>query len=145
MALTAKQEAFCIAYLETGNASEAYRQAYNTKAKMETVNRSAKELMDNPKIATRLVELMQPAVNAAQITLEGHLQELANIRDLAVAAGQYSAATTAEANRGKVAGLYVEQTADVTKDYVARLPDKSDNTSEWQKSYGSHNQAPKPH
>ena len=28
--LTAKQEAFCLAYLETGNASEAYRQVYKS-------------------------------------------------------------------------------------------------------------------
>ena len=28
--LTPKQEAFCRAYVETGNASEAYRQAYPT-------------------------------------------------------------------------------------------------------------------
>ncbi|SQE31532.1 Terminase small subunit [Mannheimia haemolytica] len=29
--LTPKQEAFCLAYIETGNASEAYRQAYEPK------------------------------------------------------------------------------------------------------------------
>ena len=27
--LTQKQENFCLAYIETGNASEAYRKAYN--------------------------------------------------------------------------------------------------------------------
>ena len=29
MSLTPKQEAFCLAYMETGNASEAYRRAYD--------------------------------------------------------------------------------------------------------------------
>lgn len=62
--LTPKQEAFCLAYMETGNASEAYRMAYSAeKMKPETVSRSAKELMDNPKITTRLEELRGEAVS----------------------------------------------------------------------------------
>jgi len=40
--LTIKQEAFCQAYIEKGNASEAYRMAYAAdKMKPETVNRNA--------------------------------------------------------------------------------------------------------
>ncbi|MGU9998175.1 terminase small subunit, partial [Bordetella avium] len=39
MALTPKQEAFALAYVETGNASEAYRRAYSAeRMKPETVN-----------------------------------------------------------------------------------------------------------
>ncbi len=53
MPLTPKQEKFCLAYLETGNASEAYRRAYNAaKMKAATVNRNAKALLDNTKITT---------------------------------------------------------------------------------------------
>lgn len=56
--LTAKQEAFVQAYLEVKNASEAYRRAYNAgKMKPATINRNAKALMDNSKIATRLEAL----------------------------------------------------------------------------------------
>lgn len=56
--LTPKQVSFCHRYLESGNASEAYRQCYSAeKAKSEAINRSAKELLDNPKIAARLDEL----------------------------------------------------------------------------------------
>ena len=45
--LTPKQEAFCLAYLETGNASEAYRRCYNTSTNMAaaTVNREAARLL----------------------------------------------------------------------------------------------------
>lgn len=40
MALTQKQEAFALAYFETGNASEAYRRAYNAEnMKPESINR----------------------------------------------------------------------------------------------------------
>ena len=56
--LTPKQERFCKAYIETGNASEAYRQAYNAgNAKESTISRSAAQMFENPKITARLKEL----------------------------------------------------------------------------------------
>jgi phage terminase small subunit len=110
MGLTAKQEGFCLAYLETGNASEAYRRAYDAEnMKPETVNKRASELLDNGVIAGRLAELRGPVVKAAQMTLEAHLEALKALRDRAAEAGQYGAAITAETNRGKAAGLYTER------------------------------------
>jgi phage terminase small subunit len=110
MSLTSKQEAFCLAYIETGNASEAYRRAYNAaKMKPETVNRNAKALIDNNKIATRLSEIRKPAVDAAQITLESHLQRLQDLSIAAEKAGQLSAAINAEVARGKAAGIHIEK------------------------------------
>ncbi len=58
MTPTPKQENFCRTYIETGNASEAYRRAYYAeRMKPATVNRAAKELLDNPKIAARVKAL----------------------------------------------------------------------------------------
>lgn len=58
MALRPKQEKFCQEYIKCGNASAAYRKAYNTQAmKPETVNRKAKELIDLGKISARIAEL----------------------------------------------------------------------------------------
>ncbi len=56
--LTPKQERFCLAYLETGNASEAYRRCYDaSRMKDASVNRLAKALLDNVKIGSRLADL----------------------------------------------------------------------------------------
>lgn len=108
--LTIKQENFCLAYIETGNASEAYRRAYNVdRMKPDSINREAKALIDNPKIASRLEELRKPAREAAGVTLEGHLKELAELRDLAKNDGKYGPAIQAEMARGKASGLYVER------------------------------------
>lgn len=109
--LTLKQENFCQAYLRTGNASEAYRQAYNVgkDTKEATINRTAKELMDTPKIAARIEELRRPALLATQLTVESHLAELALLRDAAVYTGHMGAAVTAEVKRGEVAGFYIER------------------------------------
>lgn len=73
--LTPKQEKFCNVYIETSNASEAYRQAYNSKnMKPETINRKAKELMDNGKIRARLEVLMEKFGVTAEKTLKRLMQ-----------------------------------------------------------------------
>jgi len=108
--LTPKQEAFCLAYLETGNASEAYRRAYDAEnMKPESINRKAKDVIDNVKIAARIEALRKPALKRAQMTLEGHLADLQMLRDKALEADQFSAAISAEIARGKASGVHVEK------------------------------------
>ena len=136
MNLTPKQDNFCLAYLETGNASEAYRRAYDAKRmKDETIAKRAHELMANGKIAGRLDELRRPAVEAAQVTLADHLRQLADLRDKALSAEQFGPAITAEINRGKAAGLYVERSQTVTRNYVVRVPAKATSIEEWTEEY----------
>jgi phage terminase small subunit len=121
--LTPKQESFCLAFMETGNASEAYRRSYNAaKMKPEVVNINAFRLTENTKIALRLAELRKPAVERAQVTLEGHLNDLKALRDAAVGEGQYSAAISAEVSRGKVSGLYVDKHELTGKDGKDLIP-----------------------
>lgn len=80
MSLTVKQDNFCLAYLETGNASEAYRRSFNaSKMKPNSVNRSAKELLDNPNITARLARMRQPALEKASVSLEKVIGETANL------------------------------------------------------------------
>ncbi|MCM1338785.1 MAG: terminase small subunit [Muribaculaceae bacterium] len=56
--LTPKQEKFCQEYIQCGNASEAYRRAYNaTNMKPEVINVKAVELLKNGKVSVRLSEL----------------------------------------------------------------------------------------
>jgi len=108
--LTSKQESFCCAYLETGNASEAYRRVYNAKGmKPATVNRTAKELLDNPKITARLAELRKPVEKRAQMTVESHLARLDELGREAQEAGWYAPAIAAEVSRGKVMGYYIDR------------------------------------
>ena len=110
MALTIKQENFCLAYIETNNASEAYSRSFNAeKMKLVTINKRASEFLNRRDIAGRIQELRKPAIEAAQITLEDHLNALKKLRDDAAMANQFSAAITAEVNRGKVSGFYIDK------------------------------------
>ena len=110
MSLTPKQEAFCLAYLETGNASEAYRRSYSAENMSEPViHNKASALLGKGEVRVRLDELRKPAIQKAQMTLEGHLADLQMLRDKALAADQFSAAITAEIARGKASGVHVEK------------------------------------
>lgn len=78
--LTPKQEAFCQRYLETGNASEAYRLAYDAeKMKPESVHRNAHELLANTKIASRLEELKARQLKRHDVTIDRVLAEYAKL------------------------------------------------------------------
>ncbi len=57
--LTEKQERFCQFYIDTdGNASEAYRLAYNTSGmKNETIWSAASRMFDNYKVVARIKEI----------------------------------------------------------------------------------------
>lgn len=108
--LTQKQELFCLAYIETGNASEAYRKVYSTsRMKTGTINSRAKELLNNGPITVRIEELRKPVRKKAMMTLEGHLARLEELSLAAEEQGNYNAAITAETNRGRAAGLYTEK------------------------------------
>lgn len=68
--LTIKQEAFSVEYVRCGNASDAYRFAYNAeKMKSVTINRKAAELMDNGGVAARIAELRAIVAKKAEFTL----------------------------------------------------------------------------
>lgn len=110
MALTQKQEMFCISYIETGNAGEAYRRSYECeKMKSETITENACRALKNSKIAARIAELRAPVIEKAAITLEQHLADLKALRDKADASEKYGPAIQAEMARGKASGLYVDK------------------------------------
>ncbi|KAA6316689.1 hypothetical protein EZS27_033036 [termite gut metagenome] len=77
MKLTIKQEDFCNYYIETGNASEAYRRAYDCSNMTDkTVWEKASELLDNGKVTARVNELQNELKAKSDITKERILKEL---------------------------------------------------------------------
>jgi hypothetical protein len=78
--LTPRQEAFCNKYLETGNASEAYRYAYSTdRMKPETINNAAYKLLQKGEIRARLAYLRENLAEAAGISALKVVRELERI------------------------------------------------------------------
>lgn len=82
--LTIKQEKFCLEYLKDGNASRAYREAYNTEnMKPESITRKAKELLDNVNVTATVEQLRQKLVNKALWTKEDSINKLKEALDIA--------------------------------------------------------------
>ncbi len=108
--LTIKQENFVLAYIETGNASEAYRQAYDAdRMKPETINRKAFELLDNGKITARLDAVQAEHRDRHDVTVDSICAELETARKQALKADQNSAAIAASMGKAKMHGLFSER------------------------------------
>ena len=70
--LTPKQEKFCNLYIETGNASEAYRGSYNVleTTKDKSVWEEASRLLADVKVSSRVAELKEEVQEKHAITRE---------------------------------------------------------------------------
>lgn len=122
--MTPKREAFCLAYIETGNASEAYRRAFNAEnMKPETVNNKAYELLQKGEIRARLAELREPILERHGDTVDSLLGELEAARERALAVDRPSAAVSATMGKARLLGLDRQQ-LDVTVDFKIGLADK---------------------
>lgn len=79
--LTIRQEKFCNIYLECGNASEAYRQAYpnSEKWKDKTVNEAASRLLNISKVYTRVEELKNRQALKSEVKREEIIELLTNV------------------------------------------------------------------
>lgn len=110
MTLTPKQEAFSKAYLETGNASEAYRRAYDADGMKENaIHVNASKLLKNTKVALRVGELQKRTQKRHEITVDTITEMLKADRQLARENGQTSAAVTAAMGLAKLHGLILDK------------------------------------
>ena len=109
--LTQKQELFCQAYIETGNASAAYRLVYDVRgSNPQSINRMAKELMDNLKITARIAALNELHRARHCITVDSLTFELEEARRLAHEKQNPSAMVSATMGKAKLHGLCNEKT-----------------------------------
>ena len=105
--LTPKQEAFALAYVETGNAAEAYRRAYDVKAATahSSIYVAASRLLDNAKIMLRVKALQKQAADMCLYTVKDAFTEYEIARQLALQTENPSAAVSAVSGKVKLFGL----------------------------------------
>jgi len=69
--------------------------------------------LTNPRISPLVVQhialLKEERLRKHEVSYEGHIAELARLREAALKKGSFSSAVNAEANRGKAAGLYIDR------------------------------------
>ena len=110
--MTPKQEQFARLYVETGNASEAYRQAYSTEnMKPETITNEAYKLLQDPDITAMINGLKAEHKARHCITVDAVIEELEQARQKALNAPtpQSGAAVSASMGKAKILGLIVDK------------------------------------
>ena len=133
--MTPKQEHFARLYVETGNASEAYRQAYNAEnMKPETVTNEAYKLLQSPDISTMVDDLKAEVRQRHAVTVDDLLHELEQARAAALAAPtpQSSAAVSATMGKAKMLGLLVDK-AEIQEKPKSRIESIVDSLTEEEK------------
>lgn len=100
-------------YLADPNATQAaIRAGYSEK----TARSIGAENLTKPDIAAAIAKAQAEVAVTAGLTVESHLERLAELAKAAAAANQYAAAITAETNRGKAVGFYVDRRQVTGKD-----------------------------
>lgn len=109
--LTPKQEAFAQAYVETGNASEAYRRTYDVASdcKPNTIEKRACELLKNGKVTGRVEALQVKHAKRHDVTVDSITAMLKEDRELARKNDQASAAVSAAMGLAKLHGLIIDR------------------------------------
>jgi phage terminase small subunit len=112
MALTPKQEAFAQAYVETSNASEAYRRSYNAEnMKPDSIHVNASKLLADAKVSLRVEELREELRQKHRVTVDDILRELEEARTMAMTGErpQTAAMVAATMGKAKVLGLITDK------------------------------------
>jgi phage terminase small subunit len=126
--LTAKQEAFAVAYVETGNGSKAYRLSHDVGAdtKPETVWSNASRLLADSKVKARVQALQAEARDLLMVSVGTLTDELEQARKLAMKDEKgASAAVSATMGKAKLHGLLVDKAELTGKDGKDLMPDHS--------------------
>ena len=115
--LTPKQEGFCLSYIETGNASEAYRLNYNAGNMSEkVVHNKASDLLKKGEVRVRLEQLQQHHQDRHDITVDSITAMYIADREAAREANQYASAITAVTGLAKLHGLITNKQEVTGKD-----------------------------
>ena len=105
--LSRQETEFVVHFIETDNATAAYRHAYGAEGYSgPALNVQASRKRNSAKIDLWIQVLRRTAGERAACTLEAHVGQLERIREIALATGNIGAAGNAEIARGKACGLY---------------------------------------
>ena len=109
--MTPKREVFCLAYVETGNASEAYRRAFAVKpeTKPESIHVNASKLLSDAKVLLRVAELKASHVERHNLTVDDIKVMLLEDRKFARYLESPAAAISASMGLAKLYGFLTDK------------------------------------
>lgn len=103
--LSSDEETFCLAVVECGgNISAAYKMVFGPEAPFPLARGTA--LLALPQVALKVKSITDAVQEASLVSVGAHLDQLAKIRDLAMARGEIKTAYLSERARGEAVGIY---------------------------------------
>ena len=106
---TPKELQFAMAYVESGNAGEAYRVAYDTSGIDATARRNAFTVLHRPRVTGEVERLQAEHCERHKVTVDRLTEELEAARQLAFQNKSASAAVAATMGKARLHGLLVDK------------------------------------
>ena len=107
--LTPKERDFALAYIETGSAAKAYRQAYDHYGNDATARRCGHAVLHRLKVAALVTDLQAEHLARHNVTVDRLTEELETARQLALKNKSASAAVAASMGKASLHGLLVDK------------------------------------
>jgi len=106
---TAKEEAFCLKYIELRQKTAAYKLVYNHTGGDQVARNQACRVFKRPHVTARVIELLEDEKLGAFETVHTIAAQLDEDRAMARELGQASAAVSSTVHKAKMLGIYQEQ------------------------------------
>jgi len=106
-------------YVETGSATEAYRQAYEHNGNDATACRTAHAILHRPKVEHHIASLQAEHRERHKVTVDQLTDQLEKARQVAMDARNAAAAVQAIMGKAKLHGLLVDRTQIEERPYVS--------------------------
>jgi phage terminase small subunit len=116
---TPKELQFATAYIETGNAAEAYRLAYDTSGNDATARRNAFTVLHRPRVTAEIERLQSEHRTRHNVTVDRLTEELEIARQLALQNKNASAAVSATMGKARLHGLLVDKQEQIQRPNVS--------------------------
>jgi phage terminase small subunit len=116
--LTPKERNFALAYIETGSAAKAYRQAYDHNGNDATARRCGFTVLHKAKVMALVTDLQAEHRDRHKVTIDGLTWELEKARSLAMDSGNAAAAVQAIMGKAKLHGLLLDRAQIVKSPHV---------------------------
>jgi hypothetical protein len=88
-------------------------------------------LKGNERVGSRVAELQAEGAERAEVTLEGLIAEASEIKNKAMARGNYSAAVSALVIKAKLSGHWLDRAENKTSNVIYHISDKPLSVEEW--------------
>jgi len=121
-----RHEKFAQGLAQGKPATEAYQNAGYAPN-----NGNCIRLKGNERVGSRVAELQAEGAERAEVTLEGLIAEASEIKNKAMARGNYSAAVSALVIKAKLSGHWLDRAENKTSNVIYHISDKPLSVEEW--------------